>query len=375
MKIIVILLCLILFIITLSNMYIYYGIRRPPGEKGVKGIKGDSGPMGEYGLRGDIGVSGLRGLKGIKGKDIGLKGMTGKDGIKGFKGDVGEEGKKGVQGDKGIKGNPGLQGDIGFNGKRGMEGPQGRSRIINNLDPINLIADRNKCVRIDAYNKNGDGILKDLEMIKELKCPKNMVVFDIRAEKVSDRTTNSNINNIICCNVVMEPLYGNYYNKNKLLEKMSVNLGTLKAQIAAYKSTYVPNNMWHEYLKEYNEDELSVISYNVEKITLLISGIQSFKSVREIPLETITKYYGNEEEAMEIKEYSEDDIKKITEMSDSITSYEYYLLNLILGLFKSRAVDMAAPIDTTDYKRFIKEVYDFPKNDIETLEETVNYLN
>ena len=363
MKLIVILLCLIIFIITLSNMYIYYGIRRPLGSKGKKGIKGEMGPMGDDGDRGDDGIRGLRGVKGIKGKDEGLKGMAGKDGIKGFKGDMGEKGLKGVQGDKGLKGDPGLQGDRGFKGKMGMEGPQGRSRIINNLEPINLIADRSKCVRIDAKNQI------------ELKCPKNMVVFDIRAEKVSDRTTNSNINNIICCNVVMEPLYGNYYNKNKLLEKMSVNLGTLKAQIAAYKSTYVPNNMWHEYLKEYNEDEISVISYNVEKMTLLISGIQSFKSVREIPLETITKYYGNEEEAMEIKEYSEDDIKKITEMSDSITSYEYYLLNLILGLFKSRAVDMAAPIDTTDYKRFIKEVYDFPKNDIETLEETVNYLN
>ena len=375
MKIIVILLCLIIFIITLSNMYIYYGIRRPPGLKGEKGIKGDSGPIGDDGDRGDDGIRGLRGVKGIKGKDEGLKGITGKDGIKGFKGDVGEKGRKGIQGDKGLKGPLGLQGDRGVKGKMGMEGPQGRSRIINNLDPINLIADRSKCVRIDAYDRNGDGIQKDLEMVKELKCPKNMVVFDIRAEKVSDRTADSNINNIICCNVVMEPLYGNYYNKNKLLEKMTINLGTLKAQIAAYKSNYVPNNMWHEYLKEYNEDELSVISYNVEKMTLLISGIQSFKSVREIPLETITKYYGNEEEAMEIKEYSEDDIKKITEMSDSITSYEYYLLNLILGLFKSKAVDMAAPIDTTDYKRFIKEVYDFPKNDIESLEETVNYLN
>ena len=357
MKLIVILLCLIILIISLSNIYIYYGIKRPPGPKGPKGIKGDIGPIGEEGDMGEIGIRGYRGPVGIKGKSVGLKGEKGKQGIKGFKGETGEIGKKGLMGEKGLGGPPGIQGDRGFKGKKGLEGPPGRSRIISELSPIKLIADRRKCVRIDAKNQ------------MELKCPKNMVVFDIRAKKISDRTADSNIDNIVCCNMVMEPIYGNYFNKIKLLEKLSINLGTLKAQIASYKSNYIPGNTWHQYLKDYNEDDISKITYNIEKILNLVSGIESFKSIREMPFEVINKYYKDEEVSKIIKEYTEEEEANIIEMSDSITSYEYYILNLMIGLFKFKVVD------TSDYKRFVKEVYDFPKNDIASLEEAVNYLN
>lgn len=359
MKLIVILLCLIILIISLSNIYIYYGIKRPQGPKGSKGVKGDTGPLGVEGDMGEVGITGYRGTIGIKGKDIGLKGEIGKQGIKGFKGEIGDIGKKGLIGDKGIDGPPGIQGDRGFKGKKGLEGPLGRSRVISNLSPINLIADRRKCIRIDAKDQI------------EMKCPKNMVVFDIRAKKVSDRTVDSNIDNIVCCNMVMDPLYGDYFNKTKMLDKLLINLGTLKTQIAAYKSKYIQGNMWHQYLKGYNEEDISKITYNIEKMLNLLSGIQSFKSIREMPYEVINKYYKDEESAKLIKEYTEEEEANIKEMSDSITSYEYYILNLILGLFKMNA----ASIDTSDYKRFVKEVYDFPKNDIVSLEEAVNYLN
>jgi|SaaInlStandDraft_5_1057022.scaffolds.fasta_scaffold13239_4 hypothetical protein len=371
MKLIVILLCLIILIISLSNIYIYYGIKRPRGPKGSKGIKGDIGSLGIEGDIGEEGIAGYRGPIGIKGKDIGLKGGKGKQGIKGFKGEAGDIGRKGLMGDKGVGGPPGIQGDRGFKGKKGLEGPLGRSRVISDLSPINLIADRRKCVKIDAYNKNGDGIDKELEQNTSFKCPKNMVVFDIRAKKVSDRTADSNIDNIVCCNMVMDPLYGDYFNKTKMLDKLLINLGTLKTQIAAYKSKYIQGNMWHQYLKGYNEEDISKITYNIEKMLNLLSGIQSFKSIREMPYEVINKYYKDEESAKLIKEYTEEEEANIKEMSDSITSYEYYILNLILGLFKMNA----ASIDTSDYKRFVKEVYDFPKNDIVSLEEAVNYLN
>ena len=107
----------------------------------------------------------------------------------------------------------------------------------------------------------------------------------------------------------------------------------------------------------------------MEKILNLVSGIESFKSIREMPYEVINKYYKDEEVSKIIKEYTEEEEANIIEMSDSITSYEYYILNLMIGLFKFKVVD------TSDYKRFIKEVYDFPKNDIASLEEAVNYLN
>ncbi len=371
MKLIVILLCLIILIISLSNIYIYYGIKRPLGPKGSKGIKGNIGSLGVEGDIGESGIAGYRGPIGIKGKDIGLKGEKGKQGIKGFNGELGDIGRKGLMGDKGVGGPPGIQGDRGFKGKKGLEGPPGRSRVISDLSPINLIADRRKCVKIDAYNKNGDGIDKELEQNTSFKCPKNMVVFDIRAKKVSDRTVDSNIDNIVCCNIVMDKLYDNYFNKNEIKIKLNPKLVELKN---ALDKSIILYNMWHQYLKDYNEEDISKITYNVEKMLNLITYMKN-KSIREMPYEVINKYYKDEEAAKTIKEYTEEEEANIIEMSDSITSYEYYILNLMLRLLKFKAVKNATSIDTSNYKRFLKEVYDFPKNDIASLEEAVNYLN
>jgi hypothetical protein len=364
MKLIVILLCLIIFIISLSNIYFYYGMPRPQGPKGPKGIKGDTGSIGPDGIIGDKGIRGRKGSIGIKGKEIGLKGETGMSGINGFGGDIGDQGRKGMIGSTGINGPPGIKGELGFKGKTGLEGPIGNNRVINDNNNINLIADRRKCIRIDAKDQ------------LELKCPMGMAIFDIRAKKVSNRTVDSNIDNIICCNINMEPLYGNYFNKLTMIEKLNTHFGFLIAEIVAYKTSYVPNNMWHKYLKKYNEDDISKISSNIDKIQSLITatGANSFKSIREMPLEDMKKYF-DEDTAKLIIEYTDEEIVNIINKYDSITSYEYYVLNLMLGLFKSKSIKNGSPIDTSNYERFIKEVYDFPKNDIESLENTVNYMN
>ena len=54
-------------------------------------------------------------------------------------------------------------------------------------------------------------------------------------------------------------------------------------------------------------------------------------------------------------EYTDEEIVNIINKYDSITSYEYYVLNLMLGLFKSKSIKNGSPIDTSNYERFIKE--------------------
>jgi hypothetical protein len=359
MKLIVILLCLIIFIIGVSNLYLYYFIPRPNGLSGTKGIQGKKGDPGDTGDIGSTGLTGYRGPIGIKGKDIGLQGKRGNYGIRGITGESGDKGKIGLKGDKGDEGPPGIKGEKGYTGKKGLEGRSGAPRPITNINPFILSADKNKCVQIYADHT-------------ELKCPSNMAIFDIKAKKNSYKTANSEIEKIICCKIQIQNQFSqSYFDKTNILINLPTKFGAIIAQLKAYDNSYIPGNEMHEYIKEYDESQRQTIRRNIDTILILISGIQNKMSIREIPLDNLTKLLGNENLAKQKIIYTEDEIRKIIDISGSINSYEWYILNLMNGLITLRQRAQETTIDTTNYKRLIKEIYDFPKNDIEALEKVV----
>jgi len=370
MKLIVILLCLIIFIIGMSNIYFYYFLPRPIGLLGKRGINGDQGEPGEQGDIGDTGIPGYRGPMGIKGSDIGLRGKTGNQGIRGLNGDAGEKGVKGLKGEKGEKGPPGIKGEKGFPGKKGLEGPIGFPREISSFDPstntitntapMTLSADRTKCVQVKAFGN-------------EMKCPDNMAVFDIRARKVSFKTADSEIDKIICCKIMMENQHSqSYFNKLNVLTNLQIELSTMIADIKSFANGYIPTNKYHPYLRNYSESERNKILDNITKILTLLQGVQSMKSIREMPLKNLQILLGDNDLASRIKEYSDEEIKNIIENHESITSYEFYILNLMNGLITMKQRKQETPVNTTDNERLLKEVFDFPKNNITELENKVN---
>ena len=107
-------------------------------------------------------------------------------------------------------------------------------------------------------------------------------------------------------------------------------------------------------------------------IQTLLQSIQNNKSIREMPLKNLKILLGDDNLANQIKVYNDDEINNIIEDHESITSYEFYILNLMNGLITKRMRKQETTIETTDYKRLLKEVYDFPKNNVIELEKRVN---
>ena len=103
-----------------------------------------------------------------------------------------------------------------------------------------------------------------------------------------------------------------------------------------------------------------------------MGSIQNNKSIREMPLKNLKILLGDDNLANQVKVYNDDEINKIIEDHESITSYEFYILNLMNGLITKRMRKQETTIETTDYKRLLKEVYDFPKNNLIELEKRVN---
>lgn len=370
MKLIVILLSLIIFIIGISNIYIYYFIPRPIGVRGRKGTLGDRGDSGDEGDMGENGIIGYRGPLGIIGKDIGIRGISGKRGIPGLRGEVGPKGFKGVKGEKGEKGPPGIRGPPGYTGKKGLEGPEGYPREISSYDgqtnsitntaPLNLSADRTKCVQVYATSS-------------EMKCPENMAVFDIRARKVSFKTEDSEIEKIICCRFQVENQHSQgYFDKVNLLINLNIELAAIGVDIESFENNFIPTAKYHLSLKEYTKDQRSKILNNISLIQTLLQSIQNNKSIREMPLKNLKILLGDDNLASQVKVYNDNEINKIIEDHESITSYEFYILNLMNGLITKRMRRQETTIETTDYKRLLKEVYDFPKNNLIELEKRVN---
>lgn len=354
----------------MSNIYFYYFINRPIGQVGRRGSPGDKGDLGDNGDIGDYGITGYRGPLGVKGKDVGLRGVAGKKGARGLTGDKGDQGFSGVKGDKGDKGPPGIKGPKGYDGKKGLEGPKGFPREISSYDastnsltntaPLNLSADRTKCVQVYAYGN-------------EMKCPENMAVFDIRARKISFKTEDSEIDKIICCRVQIENQHSqSYFNKISILANLQSELGNMIADVKSFDNGYIPANKYHPALKEYTKSQRNKILDNINIILRLTQGILNKKSIREMPLKNLEILLGDVNLAKRIKVYTDDEITKIIDNHESITSYEFYILNLINGLITIKQRKQETPIITTDFKRLVKEVYDFPKNNIEELEEKVN---
>ena len=371
MKFLIILLTLIIFIFTLSNVYINYYIPKLQGLKGLKGDKGEKGDKGNQGLIGYQGSRGYTGKIGPKGKDVGLIGIMGNQGKRGLTGDIGDKGFTGLKGEKGEKGPPGIRGLQGYSGKKGLKGPNGKPREISdynsqinsftNINPIKIAADKTKCVQVYSNINNN-----------EIKCPENMAIFDIRAKKISSKTQDSEIDKIICCNFDLENKFNQiYFNKVNLLIQLNVELNLINNEINNFEK-FIPEAKYKFVLKNYNKEQRNKILNNSNSIRTLLLNIKNKKSIREMPIKNLEILLGDNNLAKQIKIYNKEEINKIKLDHESITSYEFYILNLISGLITKKIRKQENPIETTDYSRLIKEIYDFPKNNITELEKKVN---
>ena len=332
----------LIFIISFLNIIFYHFIKKPKGLKGIRGDKGDKGESGDQGPPGNEGPVGYSGSKGILGSEIGSVGEKGEKGDFGDKGDIGIKGLKGlkgVRGDQGVKGEDGDKGPSGKIGDKGVKGPQ---RIIGNFSDLDIIADKSKCVKLSD----------------KLECPKDSVIFDMTFDK------NNLIKDITCCKIMIDnTLIQKINNRNRIIEKLLSKLSEFNTNISSYENAYIPKNKYHEVLKEYDSRSLEIIKNNIGLIETLIKGIQSFKSLREISEENMLNLIGNKFKVDEIKIYSKDEEENINKIYGSITNYEYYILSLITLIFRRDEKG----VEITDYSYLIKQIYDFPRNDINDL--------
>ncbi len=351
MKIIFIsLLFLLIILISVSNFYIKK-IEKPIGDKGEKGEIGTRGKPGESGKIGKKGEKGYGGFRGEKGKDIGLQGEQGPRGIQGMVGPEGDRGNKGIRGSEGKKGFKGMLGLKGKKGNKGMRGLQGNPRPVSKTEDINLIANKNKCIRIINEGNEND-----------LMCPKNMAIFNIRTKKRSKFDLNHDIDNIICCEIkVGNDTIESYFRRDfNVLINLTLKLYNINEMIS--KDT---NN---QLLINYTAEQKKRMLDNYEKIMNIIKRINDFKSVREISRTNLMKLIGNNDHVDSIKEYTENEVYKINQHFDSITSYELYVIHLMSRLIRKKDRYFEASVDISDYVNLIKALYEFPKNNFEELE-------
>ena len=337
----------LIFLISISNIITYHFIKKPKGQTGPNGQKGPKGDKGKQGPTGPTGPIGYSGSKGPKGSEIGNKGEQGDQGTKGS---TGPEGPKGDKGPRGIKGDKGLKGDkgpIGPEGKIGDKGKVGFARIIDNLNDLNIIADKSKC----------------LKLTDNFECPKDSLIFDITFDK------DNLIKDITCCKLMINNnLIQKINNKDKVIQKLLVILTEFNTNILSFNNYYIPTNKYHAILKEYDSRSIEIIKKNIDLIQKLILGIQNFKSIREMSEDNMLNLIGNQFKVDEIKIYSKDEEIEINKIFGSITNYEYYILDLLTLIFRSEDDGT----DITDYNYLIKQIYDFPRNDLDDLKKYVS---
>lgn len=332
----------LIFLISVLNIIFYHFIKKPKGLKGERGLTGPKGDRGLQGPPGKTGPMGYSGSKGLVGSNIGVIGDKGLTGPMGDKGIVGLKGDKGLKGDRGNKGLKGDKGSIGPMGKIGDKGSKGPTRIIGNLNDLDIIADKSKCLKISG----------------NFECPKDSLIFDITFDK------NSLIKDITCCKIMIDnTLIQKINNKTRLIEKLLTILTEFNTNISSYENAYIPKNKYHEILKEYDPKSIVIIKKNITLITNLISGIQNLKSIREMSEENMFNLIGNQSKVDEIKIYSKEEEENIIKKYGSITNYEYYVLSLITLIFR-RDED---GVEITDYNYLTKQIYDFPRNDLDDL--------
>lgn len=338
--IIYILICLIITL-TITNILMFYFIKRK------KGIKGDKGPKGDIGDRGDRGDNGTKGERGKRG-DIGIKtnnGIKGPKGDKGYKGDKGpkgEKGFKGLLGDKGDKGPKGIKGDDGEKGKNGLPGPIGLPRIINNYGDLNLVADKFKCIKL--YDNDND-----------LVCPNNMSIFEIETRKVGEEIK---IDNVICCPITIEnDIQNNYFNRLDINTKLLEYLNKIKIKNG---STLYETQTINNIINQYSDLEQNKLIENIDYI-INVTGPNLY-SYREIPMKYLEKIT---DEPNNYKLYTQEQQKDIEKKYNSITDYELYLINKLYLLIKK---EVGTSKLIPDYEILIYHLIQFPFNDIEQLE-------
>lgn len=231
----IVLLILLIFFVTLSNICMFYLIKKPRGDKGPigqTGIKGNTGNRGPIGARGPPGNKGIMGNKGPSYGLIGIKGDIGDAGPRGLQGDIGFEGLRGDTGDVGLQG---FQGDQGEKGKTGIIGKPGNPRIFIDIDEktnnktyndIKLMAFKDKCITI----KN----IGDKDPIK-LKCPANMAVFNLEGSKIDVNSDEMKIENITCCRFgIPNFLLQTKYNLTEVNKDLLISLGELVVEKDKY---------------------------------------------------------------------------------------------------------------------------------------------
>ena len=105
-----------------------------------------------------------------------------------------------------------------------------------------------------------------------------------------------------------------------------------------------------------------------KEITINLQEYLNYKEIKSV-IETDINFTLNLGKYNEV--YTEEEISNMIATSGSITNHEWYILNLMNGLITRKERKQETTIDTTDWDRLIKEIYDFPKNDVGALEETV----
>lgn len=314
---------IILFVINI----IFYFIPKKKGDRGLNGYKGDNGLVGDMGEYGDIGNVGYKGNIGDLSANFGLNGEKGDKGDNGSKGDKGIIGLNGLPGEPGDKGEKGEIGNKGAKGKIGLPGPEGKLDIDLNITP-NL----KKCVLIDKENKS-------------FKCPKDMVLVDMKVKKI-DNSLNSLIENVICCNIG----YNNNYNYIPELKK---NLDKIKIIIKNPNQNGNDIN-FKESITKYNIDDLTKM---LENINLINSIILDKVDINEIPFLNEV----NDDLKKNVVLYSDDLINKWINISGSISNYLKYLLNLLAKFY----------LKTGNLTKLLDQLLLFPENDISYLEKKI----
>lgn len=342
----IIVLFLLITTFTISNIFINK-IPKKKGNKGKRGFNGPRGLFGEKGETGNKGRKGYKGAKGLKGKDVGIYGEQGKEGIRGMKGELGEKGDRGVKGDAGEKGPVGLNGLKGNKGQKGLKGEKGAPRAIPETDDLNLIANKNKCIKL--YDTGAD-----------FYCPKNMAIFDIKTKKNDRYSLENDIENVTCCEVIVsDPINDSYFRLERIYTQLTLVLFNIKENAKGGGGGYLNN---------YTQDQRNKMVSNYFKIIDLVNRIKEQKVVREIPRKNLLKVIGNEKDVDFIKEYTENEVFKIKQRYGSITTYELYILHLMSRLIRRRERFMETPVDITNYADIAKALYEFPKNNIIELE-------
>ena len=97
---------------------------------------------------------------------------------------------------------------------------------------------------------------------------------------------NNLIKDITCCKIMIDnTLIQKINNRNRITEKLASKLNEFNTNILSYENAYIPKNIYHEIIKEYDSRSLEIIKKNItnEHDYFFRSEIKSL-SYRDFPL-------------------------------------------------------------------------------------------